>query len=924
MLSNSYFSEIPPLERQDSWSSDLVILGSHSEFDFVTTMTASPTRSTKSGDSKAPGSLGLFPRTTPSSSHRARFSLMAGDLENEECDDNEEEEEESDDLFVDSHGFPRHFNNDKFDFGRLMTVMDDDDDVDSNRFSTLARMRFRHSSSLMDEEDEEDDDEEEDESITLSIAAGGSHTSRSGSYYSAKQQQSFSANDLGTPLAPRSLSPPSQAGCDPSTTTTTFQSKAAALVSPVSEAGSFPLKDDEKPQLCASSTSEETVPVDEDMDRLFGPYTAMIDNERTSIDHIKELLQNDTKVSDREAAAFLYGIKFRLQQRVDSETTIKTEGDKEVEMKEEGDTPSAPSPLSTSLPKPEEEEEEKKEEEKEEEDTSKPPSPKNEPNKESIPGISPSSSQESTSRYETPHLNKLRSRASRKSTLFDQKLSMMMSMMKENPSTARAIDNDDCRTAVSVMSTLSCRDLSIQRLQRRIASRIRRSEAPEDDASRPSSSSREDKDKETNNDMGKDDDSNNRNNTMKRVQQLLGELQDAQSRQRRLEQQLSKAGITIAEDIPYAVAKERVTQIANRMQAIGTSQATHPDPETQKKLRQEYFVLEQQMEKYTRALELTDEFILEQEKIEQAWDEEQSPINALALKHVLQHMPVQIRQHSIETWLQTRTPSGHYLPKEFLLKFSRTNVLTLLRMDPELLCRAHPCNLESRRVTGLTLTERRALQAYLQPMATKHWKTRKDSLTQRKWNWYCTMRQNLKEYQRAYQQHESKYNFSDKDGCSCTMGRRCPIQANQKFNYFAQDYGYPCDTNNPQYEKQQDVVPSTDVTAKSSSHVTPRESAKVEKSSAIKQKLNERTPKRLSLMEEIAAKAGGKESKNGKNAESKQQTSSTPKRSSLMEEMVAKAPKRLSLMEEIAAKARKRNSNTALAEFASRGNAKNT
>ena len=81
-------------------------------------------------------------------------------------------------------------------------------------------------------------------------------------------------------------------------------------------------------------------------------------------------------------------------------------------------------------------------------------------------------------------------------------------------------------------------------------------------------------------------------------------------------------------------------------------------------------------------------------------------------------------------------------------------------------------------------------------------------------------------------------------------------------------------------------------------------------------------------MEEIAAKAGKKESKNGKNAEikqeSKQQTSSTPTRSSLMEEMVAKAPKRLSLMEEIAAKARKRNSNTALAEFASRGNAKNT
>ena len=52
------------------------------------------------------------------------------------------------------------------------------------------------------------------------------------------------------------------------------------------------------------------------------------------------------------------------------------------------------------------------------------------------------------------------------------------------------------------------------------------------------------------------------------------------------------------------------------MQAIGHSQVKHPDTKIQNKLRQKYFVLEQEMEKYMSALELTDEYLKEQENEE--------------------------------------------------------------------------------------------------------------------------------------------------------------------------------------------------------------------------------------------------------------------------------------------------------------------
>lgn len=356
---------------------------------------------------------------------------------------------------------------------------------------------------------------------------------------------------------------------------------------------------------------------------------------------------------------------------------------------------------------------------------------------------------------------------------------MTATTRKATTSSRNTTDNDDdvvgvfdeAKTSISVMSTMSCRELSIQRLKRRLT------------ASRKRETSE--------------------------VEELLKELQEAQERQKRLEQQLNNAGISIAEDIPYQEAKDQVKVIAQQMEEIGHSQITHDDPQMQAQLRQDYYILEQKMEKYIRALELTDEYVQEQIKIERTWDEENRTENLSSLIAVWKHMPVNIRKRSIEEWLDTPTPNGKFLPKPFLLKFSRTNVLMMLRMDPELIRKSHPSNLEQQRVSNLTLTERRALEAYLQPIATKHWHHGKDPLTKRKWNWYCLLRENLKDHVRRYQEHELMYATTSPSnrsggggagGCDCPRNVKCPVKANKQLDYFMEDFGYPCDISHPLHE----------------------------------------------------------------------------------------------------------------------------
>eukprot|EP00957_Ditylum_brightwellii_P118423 9032085-Ditylum_brightwellii.AAC.2 len=53
------------------------------------------------------------------------------------------------------------------------------------------------------------------------------------------------------------------------------------------------------------------------------------------------------------------------------------------------------------------------------------------------------------------------------------------------------------------------------------------------------------------------------------------------------------------------------------MQDTGSSQVEHPDKEMQVFLVEEYFKLEQDMEKFSTTLTLTDEYIAEQENMEQ-------------------------------------------------------------------------------------------------------------------------------------------------------------------------------------------------------------------------------------------------------------------------------------------------------------------
>ena len=177
------------------------------------------------------------------------------------------------------------------------------------------------------------------------------------------------------------------------------------------------------------------------------------------------------------------------------------------------------------------------------------------------------------------------------------------------------------------------------------------------------------------------------------------------ARQRVCRQQQS--GIAIAEDIEYQEAKDQVQKIAKRMAEIGGSDVAEAA------LREEYFKLEQEMERYNTALMLTDEYQAEQDAAERKWEEDNAAANIEALKKIRRHMPVKIRHMSEADLTNNPSPNGKFLPKSIAKKFKRTNVLQILRLNPDDIERMHPSTLENMRVTGLTLTERRALYVHL-------------------------------------------------------------------------------------------------------------------------------------------------------------------------------------------------------------------
>jgi transcriptional antiterminator Rof (Rho-off) len=287
--------------------------------------------------------------------------------------------------------------------------------------------------------------------------------------------------------------------------------------------------------------------------------------------------------------------------------------------------------------------------------------------------------------------------------------------------------------------------------------------------------------------------------------ELLQKLEAAEKRQAKLEKQLAAAGVAIAEDIDYDVCVRKVEEIGRRMNEIGGSDVTHPDKDEQNRLREEYFKLEQEMEKYNNALLLTDEYQAEQDRLERKWEEDNAPGNLEALKKLRRHMPVEVRNMSEAQLTTEPTPNGKYLPKETAKKFKRTNVLQLIRRAPDDIVRMHPSTLENMRVTGLTLTERRALYDHLKDIGPQ-WKAMKaEKMTERKWTWYNMMKNNFKENLASWQRHVDQYGppgahpyatgANPSEGCPL-IGKQCPLKADKLIDYDG-DYGF---TAEPEYE----------------------------------------------------------------------------------------------------------------------------
>ena len=289
---------------------------------------------------------------------------------------------------------------------------------------------------------------------------------------------------------------------------------------------------------------------------------------------------------------------------------------------------------------------------------------------------------------------------------------------------------------------------------------------------------------------------------------LVQKLKDAEKRQKKLEKQLAQSGIAIAEDIDYEEAKKKVETIAKRMNEIGGSDIVVPDKEEQNRLREEYFKLEQEMERYNTALMISEEYQAEQDAAEKKWEKDNEADNLEALKKIRRHMPVKIRHMSEAELTNTPSPNGKFLPKVIAKKFKRTNVLQCLRLNPDDIERMHPATVEGFRVTGLTLTERRALYCHLRPIGPKWEKNKAEKMTERKWTWYKMMKSNFKENLAPYRRHVEQYGppgnhpyaTRDNPNAGCPLiGKQCPLKADKVIDYDG-DYGW---TDKDEYEVSQ-------------------------------------------------------------------------------------------------------------------------
>jgi len=398
-------------------------------------------------------------------------------------------------------------------------------------------------------------------------------------------------------------------------------------------------------------------------------------------------------------------------------------------------------------------------------------------------------------------------------------------------------NRDPTEVASTVVSNMSCRELSVARYRTRILAQMNQGKKK----SAPSVASlynNDDRESDISTPTTASEAQNNQN--AEEIQRLLDELQQAERRQKLLEKQLQQSGIVLAEDIPYQLAKDKVAAISKRMNEIGSSDVVHEDPLVQKQLREEYFRLEKDMQKYLSALMLTDEFAQEQRFEAEQWEAKHAEANKNALDAIRKHMPLDIRTISAQQLEEDRG-----LPKPMVQKFRRTNVLQLLRVDPTVVAKWHPSTVEAFRVTGMTLTERRAIHAYLLPVA-EIWRGKSDTLTSssdpmtsRKLAWFNTMKTNFAEALSKYERHlgggttgsprRHVHSTCLQNRCNL-VGNQCPVRANRAMDYFATDLGFPYREHERLYEDAKVVVGNKDLDTKSPAEIIaeargqPRES----------------------------------------------------------------------------------------------------
>jgi hypothetical protein len=224
------------------------------------------------------------------------------------------------------------------------------------------------------------------------------------------------------------------------------------------------------------------------------------------------------------------------------------------------------------------------------------------------------------------------------------------------------------------------------------------------------------------------------------IEALLESHAQLERQNRILMRQLEKAGITIAEDIPYDFAKQKMTELSQAMMALLESGEDLETGENAKKM----FEYEQQLDRFSQALLNSDEYGEEQKAKEDAWLEDGKKINQEILKQIRRCMPVNVKHLGAEALEKLVTPNGKTLSKGLINRFKKCTILTLLRTEPVKIIKSHPSDLENLQTFGYKLYERRAVFEVLRPIAEEHWMGKKDPNSERRMQFYQTQMEGLK------------------------------------------------------------------------------------------------------------------------------------------------------------------------------------